>query len=274
MSAAEGARTKVLLLAEGVREEWKGALAEGGLEVASTGWLDGVTAARLHRPDAVLLSADLPANARGVLLQSLRAPDLARIPVVVAGVEPDLAEVESPIRADRYVPAPVNPGGLAREVFEAVREGRVRWTLPRGVRVAGLLYAVVFLFLVGRVMVTWLSDFGLDPALDALLGGVALVCFAGAAGLTVRWGRRHRVAAVTARFVLAWCGLAFLWNALGPVGVMRHVAVTALLGTWLADALLGPPVHPGSRRWLIWYRVEAGALSLAMAAYWAFLLVG
>jgi hypothetical protein len=58
-------RPTVLLLAGDIRDEWKRALEAAGLEVITTGWLDAVTAARLHHPRVVVVSADLPANAPG-----------------------------------------------------------------------------------------------------------------------------------------------------------------------------------------------------------------
>jgi DNA-binding response OmpR family regulator len=139
-------RPSVLLLAGEVRDAWTRALEEAGFEVRTTGWLDGVTAARLRRPDVVLVSADLPANARVAVTTAFRADDLSTIPIAVAGVSPGVAERESahPLRADRYIQLPVTADRLAREVAETIRRGRVPWRRPPEQRLALALLGVGF----------------------------------------------------------------------------------------------------------------------------------
>ncbi len=127
MADAVQGRTKVLLLAGDVRDEWKRALEAAGFDVRVAGWLDALPAARTEGPDVVVVSGDLPPQAPQLVVNALRGSGSSHVPVVVAGApEPERFPPFAATAglADRYVASPVVPEALARAVAEAVGKRR------------------------------------------------------------------------------------------------------------------------------------------------------
>jgi hypothetical protein len=140
-------RPAVLLLAGDVRDEWTRTLGAGGVDVATTGWLDGITAARLRRPDLLLVSTDLPEGAVQSVLNAFRLPaDMRQLPIVVAGAGAgQLERLATPIiLADHYVPDPGDGDAFAGRIRDAIRGGRVPLLWQPAEKVASWLLAAAF----------------------------------------------------------------------------------------------------------------------------------
>jgi hypothetical protein len=260
-------RPEVLLLAGEARDAWARSLAAAGLEVNTTGWLDGTTAARLRRPDAVLVSTDLPPNAPQLLCNGFRASvDLAGLPIIVAGPGADRVDQAAlePMRADHYVLASADGDGLADRVREAIRVGRVP-AVGKPARTLALALGVVSAAaMVARLFV------GTRPVSAAtawLLLAAIVLPLAGAFAVGVA-ARKRPMSVAEWRRTLGWLGL-LLWN------VGRFIPAGGRFAEWSCVSLgacafagwawLGPaptPWFPRSRRP---FQILAGAF-IALAA--------
>lgn len=272
-------RLSVLLLADGVREEWRGALTAAGLEVATTGWLDGVTAARLRRPDVVLVSTDLPDHAPSMVCTAFRTLDLAAIPVVVAGPGADRLDQESalPARADLYLPAPLDLAALAGKVRDAVREVPGRLYRGRSRQVVLGLVAVALLLTGGHALLEafhvrlWGAPIPL--ATEWALFGTSVAAALAAVGVATA-GRTRPFNVAERRVALTWLAL-LLWSlgslAPGHGFVVRLGGVALALVALARWAWLGPRAKPRTPRVRRAFHLLAGALVLLAAALGALL---
>lgn len=276
-------RPLVLLLAGEVRDDWTRALEAGGLEVASTGWLDGITAARHRRPDLLLVSTDLPDGAPRSVLSAFRgAVDLYELLIVVAGPGAKRLddEVLGPLRADHYLLEPIGGEALASRVREAIRVGRVTWRQRPGARVVvglmaiGLLAMVAGTFLDPVLRTTRGS--GVSPAVEWLLFGVFVAALVAAIAVALKT-RERPLSIPQWRTHLAWGGM-LLFN--GGTLVPGHALTARFAGAglgcvaWAAWAWLGPrakPRTPGARRA---FRVLAAGMLLLGLAPWVVMALG
>ncbi|MFL5299568.1 MAG: hypothetical protein ACJ79R_04400 [Anaeromyxobacteraceae bacterium] len=260
----------MLLVAGAARDTWAGALAAAGFEVRTVDWLDAVTAARVRRPDAVVIADDLPGRATDVLRSAL-AGDLNTLPVVMAGAPPN-----DPVRAEmdtfRYVSAPTALATVGAVVTEAMRAGRPRKALPSWwwLELSGGLVLAAGL-IVGSLS-SWIER-RTPGAGRAVLGGATAFAVAGAAAalFLAIWRRSH-----SARMCVkhAWIFLVMLLPAhealFGTAPATASFSASLALmsaSAWLArDA---KPRSPAARRWLL---AVAIALLLAAAARWVALI--
>ncbi len=237
-------QARVLLLAGEVRDAWAAALAPE-FDVATTGWLDGVTAARLRRPDVVVVGMDLPGGAAAAACRGFRsAMDLRKLPIVVAGDGAYALEAETSelLRADRYVPV-LDGAALAAQVRDLLRVGRAR--LPKAARiVAGACGAVLVLAMLARIAADAFFPALRTPAFGVATLAVA-VAAALAAGVTVAVARPRPVSPFERRRALAWAGMWLIWiGTAGPhwLALAKMVAFSLALGAWATWAWLGPRV--------------------------------
>lgn len=273
-------RALVLLLAGDLRERWTRALEAGGLEVTATGWLDGVTAARIRRPDVVLVSMDLPESAPQMVCNGFRmSTDLARIPIVVVGPGSDRLDQHAPaqLRADHYLPQSIDGEALAARVREAAASGRIRWLGSRASRVV-----VGLLLFSGFALMAWLlltAYWGLShtrPTLESQWLAFAAIVVPFAAALAVGLAARTRPLSIAERrSALGWLGL-FFWNGgrVVPGGGMLALFAGWTLGSLAlaAWAWLGPSPTPWFKRSRRAFQLLAGALVLLAVAPWAAVL--
>jgi hypothetical protein len=266
----------VLLLAGEVREAWSRALTAAGFDVRTTGWLDGVTAARVGRPDLVLVAADLPANAPQILCTAFRsAEDLKDVPIAIAGLAPEVAERawEQPLRADRYIPASADADAPVREVREALRAGRTPWKRRSVEKVIIGLVVVGSLALVAS---SWTESLlrlqrraGV-PAASAALLAFGLGAFTAAFVLGFA-SRKRPLSPSERRTVLGWVGLVLVQAQflVRPAHAALGLAAASLgLLAWAVWAWQGPRVKPRSRAATRWFHVLAGALVVLAALPW------
>jgi CheY-like chemotaxis protein len=270
-------RPLVLLLAGEVRDDWTRALEAGGLEVATTGWLDGITAARHRRPDLLLVSTDLPEGAARSVLSAFRsAVDLYELLIVVAGPGAKRLDDEQlgPSRADRYLPEPTRDEALAGSLHEAIRVGRATWRQRPGARIVvglmaiGLLAMVAGIFLEGVLRTTMGSR--VSPTVEWILFGVFVAALVAAIAVALKT-RERPLSIPQWRTHLAWGGM-LLWN--GGSLVPGHDLTARFAGAglgcvaWAAWAWLGPQAKPRTRGARRAFHFLAGALILLGLAPW------
>lgn len=273
-------RPLVLLLAGDLREGWSRALEAGGFEVNATGWLDGVTVARIRRPDVVLVSTDLPENAPQVVCNGFRmSGDLARIPIVVVGPGSDRLDQQAPaqMRADHYVPQSIEGEALAARVREAAASGRIRWLSKRASVVAGgLLLLSAFALLARLLLEAYWGRTRTRPTLESEWLAFAAIVLPFAAAVVVGLVARTRPLSIAERrSSLGWLGLMF-WNVgrFVPGGGMLAQFAGVTLGSlaFAAWAWLGPSPTPWFKRSRRAFQLLAGALVLLAVAPWAVVL--
>ena len=278
-------RPSVLLLAGGVREEWTRALEAGGLDVATTGWLDGITAARLRRPDLLLVSTDLPEGAPQSVLTAFRSDDLRQLPIVLAGPGADRMdqEVPGPVRPDQCLPGTIDAGVLPERLRAAMGAGRVRAIPKPAARVAIGLVMVSLLAWGGRVVLDtfayrWTGAVP-SPATRWLLLGAFVVPFVAAVAITFK-ARTRPISLAERRTLLGWLGL-MLWNGgrMFPLGATAPEGGTAAqfagfslgLCAFAAWAWLGPSAKQRTPRVRRAFHLLAAGLVLLAASPWALL---
>jgi hypothetical protein len=272
---------RVLLLADAVREEWTRALEAGGLEVSTTGWHDAVTAARLRRPDVVLVSTDLPANAPQAVCDEFRsAVELATLPIVVAG--PGAKGIETgatwPLRADHYVAGPVDLGALAERIRVAEASGRIGFLNRRASRVVlGLLVASAFALLSLAPLELYWRGVGAERTRAGEWLAFAAIALPLAAAIAVATAARTRRLSVAEwRSVLGFGGLVLLncGRFVPGAGVLGQLAGGTLgLLAWAGWAWLGPSPTPWFVRSRRAFQILAVILALLAVAPWAAMLL-
>lgn len=268
--ATPARRPTVLLLAGEVRDDWTRALEAGGIDVATTGWLDGITAARLKRPDLLLVSTDLPEGAPPSVLTAFRSTDLGPLPIVLAGPGADRLDQEVPglARPDLCLPGTVAPEQLPERVRAAIREGRVT-LLPRPARNIGVTLVVIAAAAMASRLVLHLFVYGgSDAAMPPTIAWLLLAAFVlplVAAGIVALRARTRPISLAERRSLLGWLGL-MTWNVgrfvpgTGQWGQFGGAALGMLL--FAAWAWQGQKVKRRSRGEALTFRILAGALVL------------
>ncbi len=271
----------MLLLAGDVRDAWREALAPE-FEVVTAGWLDGITAARLEIPDAVLVSADLPPQAPRLVLTAFRSDArLAHVPIVMAtgdGVPPEPLWGNPRFIGDRYVAETIAPASLVSEIGEAVRAGRATFRRARGrqVALALLVTGAIALFAVRFVEEGAVGAPRHAGRVVAALSAVAIAALGASAAVVIATLRRRPTLAEL-RSVLGWAGFVLLQvQSLSPRGCRALVTVVAgSLGllAWAAWAWLAPrakPRTPAARRG---WSFLAAILVLLAASPWLYVWI-
>jgi hypothetical protein len=119
MTTKSASPKTVLLVAGPGAENARLALAQGGYVVRESGWLDAVTAARVERPDAVVIAGELPRGAAEMLVRAFGSQDVYAVPLVLAGVPDELRVEPSLLLKVRAVAKPADPGAVLAAVEHA-----------------------------------------------------------------------------------------------------------------------------------------------------------
>lgn len=275
-----------MLVAGPSLDAWSGALAEAGFEVRTPGWKDAITAARVQRPDAVVIADDLPDGATPLVQRAFTAPDVEVIPRVVIGTAPDPA-FEFAGTGARYLPPAVTRDALGAAVRDVIRERAA----PTRTAVARLLRIVAPAAALLAILPLVVADVSVDVARWA--GGQGIIAhgerLVGVAGALTLLGGSIVAATLLAGAVLAarsdlpavreavgWMSFVLLQCSAPASRLWGRVPAVALLSAgFLAAsgwALLGPKVKPRSAAARVWFRVLA-VLAAALALLCAGLVV-
>jgi hypothetical protein len=271
LESATAHRPSVLLLAGEVREEWTRALEAGGLDVAATGWLDGITAARLRRPDLLLVSTDLPEGAPWILLSTFRsAVDFVNLPIVIAGRGADRYAGEElfQYRADHYVADPVD-GEAIRKAIGIGRVPAPRHPHARKIAVLGGVAMISLFAALGIRVFGEATGAGPFPGIEWLFFCMMLVTLSAFAAFAIYLKPGKRPTARLLRSSLGWIGLMLVnLRALVPGDGQRGRFGLAALGllACAAWAWMGPRVKERSRGEARAFHFLAAALALLSAA--------